>query len=73
MLVADINQIKGLEFFNVLVWDSAEKFYPDNQLSRRQLYVAATRAEENLCFVHWGKGSGLLTGIAKKEIRRYSY
>ena len=52
IVVSDIRQVKGLEFFNVLIWNPSEKNYPHTEPSSRNLlYVAVTRTEENLCLV----------------------
>ena len=60
IIVSDIKNIKGLEFYNVLIWDVSEKNYFDTELDRNLLYVAITRAEQNLGLVCIGKNSCLI-------------
>ncbi|RMG42049.1 MAG: hypothetical protein D6719_07320 [Candidatus Dadabacteria bacterium] len=60
IVVSAIKQVKGLEFTNVLIWNPSGKFYDGSRISRNMLYVAATRAEDNLCIVTWGRPSPLL-------------
>ena len=71
IIVTTVNQVKGLEFYNVLVWDISEENYPDSQVSARQLYVAATRAEENLCLVTYGKISPFLSKLPADLARKF--
>ena len=73
ILISEIRQVKGLEFFNVLIWNPSEINYPRvEQLSRNLLYVAITRAEENLSIVTWQKPSSLLPDINSNLIRGFS-
>ncbi len=60
ILVTDVRQVKGLEFFSVLLWNPSSKSYPAGGLEQNLLYVAVTRAEENLCIVTWNRPSTLL-------------
>jgi DNA helicase II / ATP-dependent DNA helicase PcrA len=60
ILVSEVRQVKGLEFCNVLLWNPSKKSYTRNELDRNLLYVAITRAEENLCIVTWERASDLL-------------
>lgn len=69
IVVGDIGQVKGLEFMNVLVWNPSHASYPNDQLHRNLLYVAISRAEENLCFVTWGKPSAHLPSLDSKLVR----
>lgn len=69
ILVSDVSQVKGLEFQNVLIWNPSCKNYPLQDHSRRLLYVAITRAEENLCLVTWGQESKLLPDPGSKVVR----
>lgn len=72
IIVTDIKQVKGLEFMNVLLWNPSEKSYPSEEsLSRNRLYVAITRAEENLAIVTWNKPSNLLPHIKSPLIRGF--
>lgn len=69
LLVTDIRQVKGLEFCNVLVWNPSRRSFPENEISRNMLYLAVTRAEENLCLVSWQTPSGMLPPIGSKLVR----
>lgn len=72
IIVTDVSQVKGLEFFNVLIWDISAKNYPPNELSKRQIYVAASRAEENLCLISIGKPAEILAK-AGNLLRKFIY
>jgi len=69
ILVSSVEQIKGLEFPNVLIWNPSSKAYPANDTARNMLYVAVTRAEDRLCLVTWGKPSTLLPHITSSLVR----
>ena len=70
LMVTDVRQVKGLEFFNVLIWNPSEKNYPSSHAnSQNLLYIAATRAEENLCIVTWGKPTSLLPAANSSLVR----
>jgi DNA helicase IV len=70
ILVTDVHQVKGLEFFSVLLWNPTAQSYGSHDHGRNLLYVAATRAEENLCLVTWGRpASALPTFGASKLVR----
>lgn len=60
ILVTDVQQVKGLEFFSVLLWNPSAQSYGSNEHGRNLLYVAATRAEENLCIVTWARPAAAL-------------
>ena len=69
-LVTDVHQVKGLEFFSVLLWNPSTQSYGSHDYGRNLLYVAVTRAEENLCLVTWGRpASALPTFGASKLVR----
>lgn len=68
--VTDIRHVKGLEFCSVLLWNPSHKSYPAGELSRNLLYVAATRAEENLCIVSWERPSPLLPQFGSSKLIR---
>jgi DNA helicase-2/ATP-dependent DNA helicase PcrA len=73
IVVCEIKQVKGLEFFSVLLWNPSEKNYPKNEsYSKNLLYIGITRAEENLCLVTWNKPSALLPDIRSSLVRGYS-
>ena len=67
ILVTDVQQVKGLEFFSVLLWNPTPQSYGSNDYGRNLLYVAVTRAEENLCIVTWGRPASALPqfGVSK--------
>lgn len=71
ILVTCLDYVKGLEFLNVLLWNPSEKQYPRSQQNQNRLYVAATRAEENLCIVTWNRPSPFLPSIHSKLVRGY--
>lgn len=60
IIVTDVKQVKGLEFYSVLLWNPSHKSYPKSEYGRNLLYVAVTRAEENLCLITWSKPSEAL-------------
>ena len=70
VLVTDVRQVKGLEFFSVLLWNPSPVGYPSNDLGRNLLYVAATRAEENLSIVTWGRPAGMLPSFGGSKLIR---
>jgi DNA helicase-2/ATP-dependent DNA helicase PcrA len=70
ILVTDVRQVKGLEFFSVLLWNPSTSSYGSSDLANNLLYVAVTRAEENLCIVTWDRPArSLPTFGASKLIR----
>lgn len=71
IVVTDVQQVKGLEFFNVLIWNPSSKNYPQQQHFRNLLYVAVTRAEENLCLVTWGRPSAILPPVSSSLLRGF--
>ena len=71
ILVTDVRSVKGLEFMNVLLWNPSRKIYPGSDEDRNALYVAITRAEENLCIVSWDRPSPLLPDIFSTLVRGY--
>ncbi len=69
IIVAPIKAVKGLEFTNVLIWNPSERTYPAHEETRNALYVAATRAEENLCIVSWARPSSVLPSFNSPLVR----
>jgi len=69
IVVTDVKEVKGLEFFNVLIWNPTDKSYPSGDLNRNLLYVSATRAEENLCLITWGRPSPYLPSTHSSIVR----
>jgi DNA helicase-2/ATP-dependent DNA helicase PcrA len=70
ILVTDVKQVKGLEFFSVLLWNPTNQSYSSNEYGRNLLYVAVTRAEENLCLVTWGRPAAALPPFGVSKIVR---
>jgi DNA helicase-2/ATP-dependent DNA helicase PcrA len=58
--VTDVTQTKGLEFDIVILLEVTEESYPANDLSRRLLHVAMTRAAHQLWVTYTGGSSPLL-------------
>lgn len=73
IVVTDIKNVKGLEFYNVLMWDVSARNYPQNSLSRNLLYVSATRAEENLCLISFGRPSVFLESTPRNLVRAHVF
>jgi len=71
IIVTDVTQVKGLEFANVVVWNPSAKSYSAAEIDRNALYVALTRAEENLCIGTWGRPTALLPEIHSKLVRGF--
>lgn len=69
IVVTDVQRTRGLEFLNVLIWNPTTADYPAARAGRNLLYVACTRAEENLCLVTWRRPSPLLPHIHSKLVR----
>jgi DNA helicase IV len=70
ILVTDVHQVKGLEFFSVLLWNPTAQTYGSNDLGRNLLYVAVTRAEENLCLVTWARPASALPPFGYSKLVR---
>lgn len=71
IVVTDAAQVKGLEFTNVLIWNPTTKSYPRDERSRNLLYIAVSRAEENLAIVTWGRPTPLLPSFGSKLFRNF--
>jgi DNA helicase-2/ATP-dependent DNA helicase PcrA len=71
IVVTDVSQVKGVEFTNVLLWNPTVKSYPVGEESRNALYVAVTRAEENLALVTWGQPASGLPPIRSQLVRGF--
>jgi len=70
ILVTDVHQVKGLEFFSVLIWNPTTQAYGSHDYGRNLLYVAVTRAEENLCIVSWGRPAAALPPFGLSKLVR---
>lgn len=71
IIVTDAAQVKGLEFMNVLLWNPSSKTFPADEFSRNLLYIAVSRAEENLSIVTWHRPSSLLPTFGSKLLRNF--
>lgn len=69
LVISTIKQVRGLEFTNVLLWNVNSRNYPNHPAVRNALYVAITRAEENLCLINYGRTSCLLPNTGNKLTR----
>lgn len=69
IVVTEIREVKGLEFCNVLLWNPSKRSFPDTQTARNMLYVAITRAEENLCIVAWQTPAEMLPSLSSRLVR----
>ena len=58
--VSTVEQVKGLEFDYVVIPDADRYTYPEDDLSRRTLYVAMTRATYQLWLLATGRWSDLV-------------
>lgn len=71
IIVTEVRAVKGLEFLNVLLWNPSTEAYGAHELERNLLYVAVTRAEENLSIVSWQKHSPALPNPYSPLVRLY--
>jgi DNA helicase-2/ATP-dependent DNA helicase PcrA len=70
ILVTDVRQVKGLEFYSVLLWNPSNRTYSNDDLGQNLLYVAVTRAEENLCVVTWDRPAKHLPPFGSSRLVR---
>lgn len=70
ILVTDVRQVKGLEFYSVLLWNPSARSYANDELGQNLLYVAVTRAEENLCLVTWERPAEALPSFGSSRLVR---
>ncbi len=61
VMVLPVDYTKGLEFDAVLILDPTREDYPVEDGHAKLLYVAATRALHELCVLHTGDLTGLIT------------
>lgn len=64
--VSNAQQVKGLEFDTVIVFDPSPTSYPATTNGRRALYMVVTRAKERLHFVGHEAASPLLDSALKR-------
>jgi DNA helicase-2/ATP-dependent DNA helicase PcrA len=69
IVVTTTQLVKGLEFANVLLWNPSRETYPNNEIGRNLLYVAITRAIENLSVVSWNRPTDLLPPERERLMR----
>lgn len=73
IVVTEIETVKGLEFCSVVLWNPSHKSYPfqgeDGQMNRNKLYVAVTRAEENVCIITHERPSAILPNHNSQLVR----
>ncbi|MDR2337628.1 MAG: UvrD-helicase domain-containing protein [Deltaproteobacteria bacterium] len=78
IIVSTANNVKGLEFPIVSLWNPSLKHYPENKNSQHALYIAITRAQDILSIFSWGNpcvfmpslNSKLIYGIDRRELLR---
>ncbi|MBX7137091.1 MAG: AAA family ATPase [Oligoflexia bacterium] len=71
LVITHLEESRGLEFSNVLLWEVSRNNYPDDPESRSGLYVAITRASENLSIFTSGQPSPLLPALNSGLMRIY--
>ncbi len=69
VVVTWMDEIRGLEFTNVLLWNPCKRDYPQDETHRNMLYTAVTRAEENVCLVTFLKPSEILPQFHSPLVR----
>jgi len=66
--ITNVNQVKGLEFRNVLIVNPTEAQYNSRSTGERNLlYVAITRAEVNLDFISKDKPTSMLPKLRRNQ------
>jgi len=69
-VVVHAGQVRGLEFANVLIWNPSAFDYPADEHHRNLLYMAITRARDNVCIVTWKSASPLLPSVNSPVLRK---
>ena len=65
MVALEVSLAKGLEFDHVVIPDASSSAYPpDDDIARRRLYVALSRATRRLTVLAKGPATPLLSGLA---------
>lgn len=64
-----VSEVKGLEFDYVLVPDAHTDVWPDDAAARRAMYVAITRARQQVVLACVGQRSAILAGAAERSRR----
>lgn len=70
IMVLPVEYTKGLEFDAVLILNPIKEEYPEDDGHARLLYVAATRGLHELCVLHTGNPTELITQIKLDEKNR---
>jgi DNA helicase-2/ATP-dependent DNA helicase PcrA len=73
IIVSEISQLRGLEFTNLLLWNPSTKNYPKDQQHRNMLYLALSRARENIAIISFDRVSEILPHSSSNLIRFYDY
>ena len=68
IMVLPVEYTKGLEFDAVLILNPTREEYPVDDGHAKLLYVAATRALHELCVIHDGNLTGLITDPVPERI-----
>ena len=68
VMVLPVEYTKGLEFDAVLILNPTKEDYPVEDGHAKLLYVAATRALHELCVLHTGELTGLITEPVSSDI-----
>ena len=63
MEIAEIDQVKGLEFDYVILVDVDSRHFPDTPQARRRLHVGASRAIHQLWLISVATPSPIVEGI----------
>ena len=69
IMVLPVEYTKGLEFDAVLIWNPTREEYPVDDGHAKLLYVAATRALHELCILHIGNLTGLITDPVQPDTK----
>ena len=70
IVVVHAGQVRGLEFANVLLWNPSAADYPADEHHRNLLYMAVTRARDNVCIVTWKSATPLLSSVNSSVVRK---
>ena len=73
IVVSEISLLRGLEFTNLLLWNPTHRDFPKDETHRNLLYLALTRARENVSIVSYAAISQILPASSSKLIRFFDY
>ena len=68
IIVTTANNIKGLEFPIVCLWNPSKKQYPEKKNAQNALYIAVTRAQDILSIFSWDPPCVFLPNINSKLV-----